>query len=976
MQMSATEYEDSLAHYGILRKSGRYPWGSGQNPNQRSKTFLDILKEHEREGLSQAQIAKLYQEVDANGERIPSSFTVADLRAIKSRAVNIQKQDQIRQAQRLKDKGMGFSEIGRRMNVNESTVRSLLEPGRLEKLDILHQTAEMLKRQVAEKGQIDVGAHVERDLPLGTNTPESNFGISKDKFNTALAMLKEEGYAVTTYKEPQQGTGELTTRRVLLKPSKRNMSPEAIQREAWLNRANTRLISEKSKDHGRTWQEEVFQKPLNVDSKRIGVRYKEDGGIDADGVIYVRPGVKDLSLGKSQYAQVRVAVDGTHFLKGMAVYKDDLPKGVDLVFNTSKSSTGNKHDAMKPLRRDKEGNVDWTNPFGSFPKIEGGQLKDKDGNVYSAMNVLNEQGDWSKWSRNLSAQMLSKQKPELIKTQLDLTHDRRRQDFEEIRALTNPLIKRKLLESFSDDVDSAAVQLKATNMPRQATKVILPVTSMKPDEVYAPTFKNGERVALVRFPHAGTFEIPILTVNNRNKEAEKLFTKKGTKELQAPDAIGIHPKVAERLSGADFDGDHVVMIPNSRGQVRNRDPLEKLRGFDPRAEYKPYDGMKTIDGGVYNAKTGAVDYGKHPDGRPRSPKTGTKNNEMGKVTNLISDMTLRGASDDEIGRAVRHSMVVIDAEKHSLDYKASERDHGILNLKRTYQGVNEKTGQPRGASTLITRATSRSSPDPVKRKDAPADHPGLHGKGVTRLSNATVDNKTGEKVYVPTGEINKNTGEPRTFRSRKLAETKNAFDLVSEHGGTDVEKIYAEHSNRLKALANEVRLEAARTEPIKRNKSSAKVYHKEVESLNAKLDNALKNAPLERQAQAMAAQIVAQRRRANPDMEESEKKKIRGQALEQARARTGAKKHRVDIEDREWEAIQAGAISIESLKKILSNTDIDKLKERATPRLKPVMTSNMERRAKQLRSSGATYAEISDALGIPESTLQASLEGG
>jgi hypothetical protein len=934
------EEEPYLAHYGILRKSGRYPWGSGKNPNQRSKSFLDILEEHRKAGLTESQIAQMYSTKE-------HPFTVSDLRAAKTHSGIIQKQEQIRTAQALKDKGMGYSAIGRQMGVNESTVRSLLEPGRLERLDILQQTANMLKRQVDEKGIIDVGIHVERDLPLGSNTPESNFGISKDKFNTALSMLKEEGYAVVTFRGPQVGTGEMTTYRVLTKPSRPGMTQKEIQREVFLNRENVQLISEKSGDRGRTWQDLAFKQPLNIDPKRVDVRYKEDGGKDADGVIYVRPGVKDISLGKSQYAQVRIAVGGSHFLKGMAVYKDDLPDGVDLQFNTNKSNTGNKLDAMKPLKTDKNGKVDWSNPFGAFPKIIGGQILGEDGKPSSVMNKLNEQGDWAKWSRNISRQVLSKQKPELAKAQLELTHDRRRQEFEEIKALTNPLIKRKLLESFSDEVDSAAVHLKAANMPRQATKVILPVTSLKPHEIYAPEFRDGERVSLVRFPHAGTFEIPELTVNNRNREAKRLFTRDG--KLEAPDVAGIHPKVAEHLSGADFDGDHVVVIPNSRRLIQNRPPLAGLKGFDP-LEYKvptpeedPKNGRKTIN-----------------DSR--------KQNEMGKITNLIADMTVRGAKDDELAAAVRHSMVVIDSEKHNLDFKASERRNGIPALKRTYQaGLTEKGNPSTGASTLITRATARK--DVPKRKDAPA------GPGVTRTAIGTVNNKTGRKVFVPTGETNVQ-GKPRTFKSRKLAETTDAHTLLSDHGGTPIERIYADHSNRLKAMANEARLELVRTQPVRRSASAAKVYSKEVESLKGKLNTALKNAPLERRAQTVANQIVAQRRRANPEMEQSEKKKIKGQALEEARARTGAKKDRIDITDREWEAIQAGATSIDMLKNILNNTDVDKLKERATPRAKPVMTSVMTTRAKQMRNSGATYSEIADALGIPASTLQSSLGGG
>jgi hypothetical protein len=965
MEMSALDYEDSLAHYGILRKSGRYPWGSGANPYQRSKSFLEIYNEHKANGLSDAEIAKLY---DDSERGFP--FTSTDVRAIKSRAVNEAKQAEIRQAQRLKDKGMGYSEIARRMSgpdktYNESTIRSYLEQGRINRLDTLQKTAEMLKRQVDEKGIIDVGVHVERDLPIGDT---AGIGISKDKFNVALSMLKEEGYVIGTFGNPQVGTGDNTTYRVLFKAPRKGMTEREINHYAFIHRNDVQLISEKSRDGGKSWDELSFRPPLNIDPKRILVKYKDDGGADADGVIYVRPGVKDIELGSSHYAQVRIAVGGTHFLKGMAIYKTDLPPGVDLVFNTSKAKTANKLDAMKEMNRGKDGKVDWTNPFGAFPKI-GGQILDKDGHPTSAMNKLTEQGDWDKWSRTLSSQFLSKQRADFAKAQLDVTYERKVDEFHKLKALENPVIKRKLLESFSDDVDSSAVHLKAANMPRQATKVILPVKSLKPGEVYAPGFRNGEKIALVRFPHAGTFEIPQLTVNNRNPEAKRLFTRRG-KEIDAPDVIGIHPKVAEHLSGADFDGDTVVAIPNRRGVVRSTEPLKGLKNFDPRESYAPHDGMRTIDGGTYNAKTKAVDYPKDRNGNPIVKKM-AKGNEMGKVTNLISDMTVKGANEEEISAAVRHSMVVIDAEKHHLDYKASERENGIPALKQKYQaGVNEKGNRTSGASTLLTRATA---PKVVpQRKDAPSTHPGHSGKGVVRTSIGTIDRKTGEKVYVPKG--NKDSkGRERTFQSKKLAETTDAFALVSDRGGQHIERIYAVHSNRLKKLANEARLEVIRTKPEKKLPSSAQVYHKEVASLKSKLDTALRNAPLERRAQLVANQIVAQRHRANHDMDLAEKKKIKGQALKEARERINAKKVPVDITDREWEAIQHRAISPDMLKKILNNTDVDKLKERATPRVHPVMTSAMTTRAKQMRSSGATYAEISDALGIPASTLQSSI---
>src|SRR6202008_1626849 len=139
---------------------------------------------------------------------------------------------------------------------------------------------------------------------------------------TSVSILKDEGYNVHSVKSTQVGTGLKTEYKFLTKP-------EITQKEAWLNRNNIQQIDAVSSDGGRSY--DTIKPPSSISSKRIGINYKEAGGDKADGVIYVRPGVPDISLGKSNYAQVRIAVDDTHYLKGMAVYKDDMPKGVDLV---------------------------------------------------------------------------------------------------------------------------------------------------------------------------------------------------------------------------------------------------------------------------------------------------------------------------------------------------------------------------------------------------------------------------------------------------------------------------------------------------------------------------------------------------------------------------------------------------------------------------------------------------------------------
>ena len=885
---------DELAHIGVARKSGRYPWGSGENPNQHNKEFLDYVDDLHKQGMSQKDIAT------------GLGMSVFDLRAKKSIARNEQRKADQAEALRLKDKGMSNVAIGIRMGRNESVVRELLNPAIVERANVLNVTAEFLKDQVAEKGLIDIGSGV-----------ENNIGISQTKLATAVSKLKEEGYEVHKIKVEQLGTGKQTTVKVLGPPG-------TTYGDVVKNPDKIRSATGYTEDSGRSFL--GLLPPQSVDSKRVAVRYAEEGGTDADGVIYLRRGVPELSLGNARYAQVRIAVDDSHYLKGMVMYKDDLPPGVDLLFNTSKSNTGNKLDAMKPMKDDED------NPFGSVVRQR--HYFDADGNrKLSPLNIVGSQnqdgetssgveGGWALWSRNLSSQMLSKQQPSLARTQLGLTYDAKKAEYDEIMSLTNPAVRKKLLMSFADGADSSAVHLKAAAMPRQSTHVILPINSMKETEIYAPNFRNGERVALVRYPHGGTFEIPELTVNNRNVEAKKTLGR-------AIDAVGINHKVAQLLSGADFDGDTVLVIPNNAGLVKSSPPLAALKDFDPKTAYPKYEGMVPMS---------AQSKGLH----------------MGNVSNLITDMTIRGANHAEIARAVRHSMVVIDAEKHKLNYKQSAIDNGIAELKKRYQG-----GPTKGAATLISLASSEERV--LARKDR------------TVAKGGPIDPATGKRMYEETGKsytTQKGNVVYKYDRSTKMAETDDAHTLSS---GKYIEAVYADHANKLKALANSARKAALNTPPLAYSPSAKVAYSKEVSSLNAKLNIARKNKPQERQAQLLANTIVATKRRANPDLEKAEIKKIKGQALYEARTRTGAKKQRVEITPAEWAAIQAGAISNSKLVDILAEADLDQVKALATPRQATVMTAPTLARVKSMLNAGYDQAEIADALGIATSTINAAI---
>ena len=256
--------EDSyLAHYGILRKSGRYPWGSGGTQQERNRTFINTIDELRRNGLSESDIAKGY------------GISTTELRAARSIAKTAEKQARIDMAQRLRDKGYSNVAIASRMGMNESSVRALLAPGAKDKTDVLESVSSMLKNQVANKGMIDVGSGVEQHV-----------GVSSTKLNTAIARLREEGYTLHYVKVEQLGTGQNTTLKVLA-------APETKYGDVYRNRSEIKQITDFSEDGGRTFL--GIKPPVSLSSKRVAVRYAEDGGADADGVIYVRPGKEDLS---------------------------------------------------------------------------------------------------------------------------------------------------------------------------------------------------------------------------------------------------------------------------------------------------------------------------------------------------------------------------------------------------------------------------------------------------------------------------------------------------------------------------------------------------------------------------------------------------------------------------------------------------------------------------------------------------------
>lgn len=1005
--------DDYLEHYGTPRHSGRYPYGSGENPYQHSGDFLGRISELKKAGFTYTDDdGKVWTGDNAIAKSM--GLTSTEYRRQVSWAGYERRLDQVQRAKSLKADGLGATEIGKQMGLSESTVRSLLNPSSEDRMNQAMNTVNFLREKLNEKGMLDVTSGVETSL-----------GISKERLNLALDYLeKAEGCPVYTGGIPQVNTkGQQTIQKVLCKPG--------TEHKEIYDYSRVKTIEDyESQNDGETFHKK-FTYPTSLDSKRLMVRYADDvgsdgfKGVDKDGVIELRRGCQDLSLGDSRYSQVRILVDGTHYLKGMAVYSDDLPDGVDVVFNTNKKrgtpALGDKTSTvLKPIKKD-----DPDNPFGSAIKDadKGGQYwytdKKTGKEKLGLINKRADEGDWDEWANAIPSQFLAKQSLSLAKKQLDLAKKDKLAEFDEYMSITNPTIKKHMLEKFADSCDSAAVHLKAAALPGQRYHVIIPINTLKDNEVYAPNYENGTKLALIRYPHGGRFEIPILTVNNKNALARKML---GTDVV---DAVGINHKIADQLSGADFDGDTVMCIPthDPKGKVKilNKPPLKELEGFDPKLDY---GGTVKVDA------DGTEHYYRNGHEYPKMKNTGI---QMGVISNLISDMTLAGATDSELARAVKHSMVVIDAEKHKLDYKASEKDNNIAALKKKYQAHIDENGNEvyGGASTILSKAKGQASVD--KRQGSyHINIPGSKDYDPSRPDGAkiwktaedlyypdrTYDKKTGimtvktttgktiqydvkdakayakynpvEKRDPATGEVSYTSGDgtidyrvkKRTQVSTKMAETDDAYTLVSKYRHA-MELVYADYANEMKNLGNKARIEMVNTGKIPYSSTAKKTYAVEVKSLMDKLDNSDLNKIKERSAQRKANAEISTKKKAYFEANGEELKgetlrKLSQQALNKYRQEVGSISRRdrnIEITDKEWEAIQAGAISENTLKRILAATDIDKLRQRATPKLVNTLSQAQINRAKAMAASNYTLDDIAKKLGVSPSTISKHLRG-
>ena len=317
--------EEALFHYGTKFHSGRYPYGSGDQPFQHEGDFLTRIERLRKNGWVE------------NAENVKKEFGISleDYRNEKAWANYTRREQEVAKAKSLKEKGLGNSAIGKEMGIPESSVRSLLNPNSEAKMLAAKKTADFLKEQIESKGMLDVGKDAERFIVINEGD-ERKLGVSRTKLDQALYALEAEGYVIHEGRvEQPTNRGNWTTQMVLCPPG----TPHKAIYET--DKVHT-IEDYHSSDNGETFQKK-FTYPSSLDSKRLMVRYADDvgsdgvKGIEKDGIIELRRGVKDLSLEGTKYAQVRILVDGTHYLKGMAVYSDDMPKGVDVIFNTNKT---------------------------------------------------------------------------------------------------------------------------------------------------------------------------------------------------------------------------------------------------------------------------------------------------------------------------------------------------------------------------------------------------------------------------------------------------------------------------------------------------------------------------------------------------------------------------------------------------------------------------------------------------------------
>ena len=183
----AESMEDYIEHYGMPRRSGRYPWGSGENPYQHAVDFIGRVEQMRKDGFSYIdEDGKVW--TGDTGIAKSMGLTTTEFRTELSICKNERRAYNVATAKSLKEDGLGETEIARRMSerlgkdINESTVRSWLDKDSENRMNTAKEKAQYIKEQIDKKGIVEIGAGVDRQL-----------GISPEMMKQVKYILDRDG---------------------------------------------------------------------------------------------------------------------------------------------------------------------------------------------------------------------------------------------------------------------------------------------------------------------------------------------------------------------------------------------------------------------------------------------------------------------------------------------------------------------------------------------------------------------------------------------------------------------------------------------------------------------------------------------------------------------------------------------------------------------------------------------------------------
>ena len=94
---------NAIAHYGVKRRSGRYPWGSGERPYQSSSDFLARVEQLQSEGMTEKDLMDYF------------NITSTDLRRQIRVAKHERRELEAARAKSLRDDGLSLDAIAKKM---------------------------------------------------------------------------------------------------------------------------------------------------------------------------------------------------------------------------------------------------------------------------------------------------------------------------------------------------------------------------------------------------------------------------------------------------------------------------------------------------------------------------------------------------------------------------------------------------------------------------------------------------------------------------------------------------------------------------------------------------------------------------------------------------------------------------------------------------------------------------------------------